>query len=345
MENKKVVRDSNMELYRIVAMLLVMLFHVFGKIDQIGDKLFSDTLETMHIVNLLFTSATFVCVDMFVLLSGWYGINTRWSKVKAFIFQVLFYSVSIYLIMLLCCPSIQFSWSFLAHVFILDDYWFVPVYLMLYLFAPAINPFIKKSTDKEFLTLLIAIFAMQSIYGWLNYRESGYMEGCSPISFLILYMIGAYMRRTAPRLSNISRKTLFSSYLALITFNWVIAVAAKYLHNEILLQIAWQFSSPIIILASVCLLLLFSRINIGYSKTINWIAASSFAAFLIHCFPLFYEKVYSTIVTQIADSFSYPVALPILLLFVLVFYILSILIDQIRLFIYRKISSTPASSR
>ena len=247
--------------------------------------------------------------------------------------------------MLLCSPSVQFSWSFFAHVFILDDYWFVPVYLMLYLFAPAINPFIKKSTDKEFLTLLIAVFAMQSIYGWLNYRESGYMEGCSPISFLILYLIGAYMRRTAPRLSNISKKTLFSAYLALITFNWVIAVTAKYLHNEILLQIAWQFSSPIIILASVCLLLLFSRINIGYNKTINWIAASSFAAFLIHCFPLFYEKVYSTIVTQIADSFSYPVALPILLLFVLVFYILSILIDQIRLFIYRKISSTPASSR
>lgn len=71
MENKTVVRDSNMELYRIVAMLLVMLFHVFGKIDKIGDKLFPDTMETTHVVNLLFTSATFVCVDMFVLLSGW----------------------------------------------------------------------------------------------------------------------------------------------------------------------------------------------------------------------------------------------------------------------------------
>lgn len=345
MENKNVVRDSNMELYRIIAMLLVMLFHVFGEIDQIGNNLFPNTLEPKHIVNLLFTSATFVCVDMFVLLSGWYGINTRWSKIKAFIFQVLFYSVSIYFIMLICCPSIQFSWNYLVHIFLLDDYWFVPVYLMLYLLAPAINPFIKKSTDKEFLTLLIAVFAMQSIYGWLNYRESGYMEGCSPISFLILYLIGAYMRRISPRLSNISKKTLFSSYLGLISFNWIIAVTAKYLHNEILLQIAWQFSSPIIILASACLLLLFSKINIGYNKTINRIAASSFAAFLIHCFPLFYDKVYSTIVTQIASSFSYPVALSILLLFVLVFYMLSILIDQIRLFIYRKINSTPASSQ
>ena len=67
MENKTVVRDSNMELYRIVAMLLVMLFHVFGEIDQIGDKLFPDTLETTHVVNLLFTSATFVCVAFWPL--------------------------------------------------------------------------------------------------------------------------------------------------------------------------------------------------------------------------------------------------------------------------------------
>lgn len=355
MENKMVVRDSNMELYRIVAMLLVMLFHVFGEVDQMGNQLFPDSLEPYHVINLLLTSATFVCVDMFVLLSGWYGINTRWSKVKAFIFQVLFYSVSIYLIMLLCCPGIQFSWNFLIHVFILDDYWFVPVYLMLYLFAPAINPFIKKSSNKEFLTLLLSVFIMQCIYGWLNYRESGYMEGCSPISFLILYLLGAYLRRIESATStessnislikNLSKKQLFLCYSSLITFNWIIAVIAKHFHHELLLQIAWQFSSPIIIIAAACLLLLFSKINIGYNKTINWIAASSFAAFLIHCFPLFYEEVYSKTVVSIASSLPYAAALPLLLLLVLVFYAVSILIDQARIYIYRKISSTPASAQ
>ena len=57
MENKMVVRDSNMELYRIVAMLLVMLFHVFGEVDQMGNQLFPDSLEPYHVINLLLTSS------------------------------------------------------------------------------------------------------------------------------------------------------------------------------------------------------------------------------------------------------------------------------------------------
>lgn len=345
MENKTVVRDSNMELYRIVAMLCVILFHMFGEVDLIGNKLYPDTLESVYTVNLLFSSATFVCVDMFVLLSGWYGINTRWSKLKAFIFQVLFYSVAIYAIMLLCCPSEQFSWNFLIHVFLLDNYWFIPVYLMLYLFAPAINPFIRKSSDREFLTLLLAVFTMQTVYGWLNLREEGYMSGCSPISFLILYLSGAYLHRIAPKIIHISKKTLFCAYSGLIALHWIVALLAIHLHNTILVDIVWQFSSPLIILASACLLLLFSKISISYNKTINWIAASSFAVFLVHCFPPFYKHVFSYVINQIATSFSYPIALTLLLLFVLALYAGCILIDQLRLYIYKKISLTPASSR
>ena len=345
MENKIVVRDSNMELYRIIAMLCVILFHMFGEVDLIGNSLFPDTLKPVYAVNMLFTSVTFVCVDMFILLSGWYGINTRWSKIKAFLFQVLFYSAVIYGIMLLCCPSVQFSWNFLIHIFLLDNYWFIPVYLMLYLFAPAINPFIKKSSDKEFLTLLLAVFFMQTVYGWLNLREEGYMSGCSPISFLILYLIGAYMRRIAPKTSHISKKTLCFAYIGFITIHWIIALLAKYLQSDTLTDVVWQFSSPLIILASACLLLFFSKVSISYNKTINWIAASCFAVFLIHCFPPFYKHVFSYIVRQIAVSFTYPVALPLLLLFVLVLYAACILTDQVRIYIYRKISSTPASSR
>ena len=100
MENKTIVRDSNMELFRIVAMITVMLFHLVGEMDLMtrtnGSSLKIDTS-----IILWFTSATFVCVNMFVLLSGWYGIRTRWEKLRSFIFQVLFFSVSIYPVMCL----------------------------------------------------------------------------------------------------------------------------------------------------------------------------------------------------------------------------------------------------
>lgn len=328
-------RDSNMELYRIVAMLLVMLFHVCGEIDQIGDRLFPDTLETTHMVNLFFTSATFVCVDMFVLLSGWYGINLKWKKIQSLVFQVLFYSVLLYVVMMLVFPNISFSPRFLIHVVIMDDYWFIPVYLMLCLVAPALNPFIKQANHKLLLTVVLAIITMQSIYGWIDTRESGYMEGCSPISFIILYMLGAYLHRFETKFRHISSGRLLSFYFILISVNWGIAVIAKQYHSITLLQIAWQFSSPLIILASACLLLVFSRIDIGYNRVINWIAASSFAAFLIHCFPLFYDNVYATTVTNIYSELPLYISIPALIAFVLTVYAASILIDQIRIKIYR----------
>ena len=136
------MRDSNMELYRIIAMLMVILLHVFGEYNIIYKQYHTPE----HIINILLTCTTFVCVDMFVLLSGWYGINTRWEKIKAFIFQVLFYSIALYIVILTFFDAESFSWRFFTHIFIFDSYWFIPVYLMLYLFAPALNPFIKQSS-------------------------------------------------------------------------------------------------------------------------------------------------------------------------------------------------------
>ena len=109
---------------------------------------------------------------------------------------------------------------------------------------------------------------------------------------------------------------------------------SNYMLYEFLSSLAWKFSSPIVIAAAACLLLLFSKINIGYNRFINWIAASSFAAFLIHCFPPVYQECFSPLVRTIYQHFTYPIAIFILIGLTLVLYVLCILIDQIRIRIY-----------
>lgn len=324
------MRDSNMELYRIIAMLMVILLHVFGEYNIIYKQYHTPE----HIINILLTCTTFVCVDMFVLLSGWYGINTRWEKIKAFIFQVLFYSIALYIIILTFFDTESFSWRFFTHIFIFDSYWFIPVYLMLYLFAPALNPFIKQSSHKQYLTILVSLIVMQTIYGCLNMRESGYFEGCSPISFVILYFLGAYLHRFSEQFNKISKKTWLFFFIMLVSLSCILALLSNYMLYEFLSSLAWKFSSPIVIAAAACLLLLFSKINIGYNRFINWIAASSFAAFLIHCFPPVYQECFSPLVRTIYQHFTYPIAIFILIGLTLVLYVLCILIDQIRIRIY-----------
>ena len=85
-------RQSNLELLRILSMMLVMLVHYL--------PLRSPTTATMLIaqpfkalMNLELRSIAIICVHCFILISGFFGI--RW-KVKSFLglmFQLLFWAI------------------------------------------------------------------------------------------------------------------------------------------------------------------------------------------------------------------------------------------------------------
>ena len=104
-------RDSNMELFRIVSMLLVMVFHIhfISFCDFNNDTLNFEDNPINAYLRILGTTLTFTCVDVFILLSGWYGINTKISKIREFIFQVLFYSFPLYFFFLLYSDKVSFS--------------------------------------------------------------------------------------------------------------------------------------------------------------------------------------------------------------------------------------------
>ena len=96
--NQKAVklRESNMELLRITAMILVLMVHASFK------ALDAPTLSDLHInptstfFRLFSESISIVCVNVFVLISGWYGIKAKGSRLLAFLFQVYFLNIMIY---------------------------------------------------------------------------------------------------------------------------------------------------------------------------------------------------------------------------------------------------------
>lgn len=98
----KKVRQSNFELLRIIAMFMVMMLHVnflaLGKpsVEDAG----SAPLATF--TRILFEVMSVGSVDLFVLISGWFGIKANRKSLFTFIFQVVFviYSVSIVCLLL-----------------------------------------------------------------------------------------------------------------------------------------------------------------------------------------------------------------------------------------------------
>ena len=166
-------RDSNMELLRCIAMFLVLLVH--AGFLSLGLPTQAESLQAPVSVfmRLLTQSVSVVCVNVFVLLSGWYGIRFSIRRLGNFLFQVFFFSFLIYVCLVIIHPTDYLNVRSLSRLFILngEEYWFVKSYLLLFLFAPFLNTLVEREENKQTVkSVLIVFFLFQTIYGWLSIK-------------------------------------------------------------------------------------------------------------------------------------------------------------------------------
>ena len=107
-------------------------------------------------------------------------------------------------------------------------------------------------------------------------------------------------------------------------------------HTDYAILIVFSYINPIIILSSLALLFTFNNIEIPLSKTINWIASSVFAVYIIHTNE-FVMGPYRSAVWYLYSS--YPVVLRslLILLFLSLVFISCVFFDKIRLFVWGKL--------
>lgn len=325
-------RDSNMELLRLVAMLCIIVMHLSYLFtgNYRGTPL-QEGRPLLSIANVFIVCTCYGRVLVFVLLSGWYGIHPKKKSFASLIFQVWFLSLLSYAVFIAVDKDVKFTWNFLIHVFLTDDYWFVPVYIVLYFFAPVLNIFAEKASKRQFVIVLIVAIVMQSIFGWLSPRELGFKNGASPFSFFILYLLARYVRLHATCLLDMSKERCLAWLLAIITVNAAIDFYGYYTHNNALIDVMFKLSSPFVIASGMFILLFFSKLKMTYSPRVNRFAKSCFAVFLIHCFPFFMSDVFYPVGRYLYENYSGAVFALLNIGFVAVIYIGSILVDQVRI--------------
>lgn len=331
-------RDSNMELLRITAMLLVITFHVdFISFDFPTDQLSIYSSPISAYLKIWMTNATFTCVDVFIILSGWYGIHPRVQRLTEFLFQVFFYSILSYILFLIFDANVHFSWRFLCHLIVTDDYWFIPIYLSLYLFSPVLNAFIKSASQSQYMITICCALALQSMYGWLSPNEQGFLEGRSPMSFCILYLLARYIHLYADGLKSLTKKQITLIFIVINCLAAVIVFCGYYFHLQMIADTIYKFSSLFTISLAVLIVLFFYHVRLK-SKIVNWIAASSFAVFLVHCFPYFNSEIYHTVIKYFYLHYDGMLFAGLTALFIIAIYAGSILIDQLRIALWKVVS-------
>lgn len=271
-------RQSNFELLRIVSMLLVVMHHFALH----GSWTFAagGGVQINDFCLLLFQSGGKLGVDLFVMISGYFCINSRFKirNVMRVVFETLYYSVTTLLVFAVFDPSVINGAKFIVSSIlptISGEYWFVTAYIGMIAFSPFLNNAVYslgKSGTKKLILLSLLLFSLIPTITRMNFIMNNLAW------FSLLYCIAAYIKMWGVRwrMGKIVR--------------WVVpSITIVVLSSFVLLMLLHIRKSPLaamnsffIAVAAVGLFKWFEGLNIGSIGAVNVLASSSFAVYLIH---------------------------------------------------------------
>lgn len=330
---RRMHRQSNIELLRIVSMFFVLILH--ANFYAIGLSEVQNDIIPLSVMSFI-QEFSDVGVNVFILISGYFGIHTSRRGILNFVFQCLFYSCGIY-ILFLGLGIIDISVLGISECFYLRKInWFPKAYLCLYILSPVLNIFVEYATKRQFQIVLISYFIFQTIFGCISEATYFLSLGWSAMSFIGLYLLARYVRMYPNRLFLQPAKIDFFIYCIISV---VLSLLAIFFINKGLFVVYWRlnaYANPLVIISALYLFLCFSKIKIQ-SSIINKIASSCFAVYLLHANPNITERFYTSTIKTIFDNTSGFSSIIYILLFLIVVYILAILVDQIRIFCWNNL--------
>ena len=308
----KADRNYSIDLLKCISMVMVIVLHL----NQYGLKNAEyDAFGLIGIARMLGQSFCIVGVNVFVLITGYFlcgkssglkkeNLFDRYKRLIPLWIQLETYSIGIYLI--LCAfpqSGVKFGVRQLikqALPLLTNQYWFFTVYVLLILVSPFINHLICQLDRKEYRNMLIVLIAIFSIATSLNtFGDSfGTVYGYSLTWFVVLYIIGGYLRRF-----DIKNRRYgvwyFVFVLVLFVFRLLMNFGPLKSIHGILSILSDTYTSIFVLGASVSLFLAFSKSKKQYRKTgklIALVSSLSFAVYLIHEHNLFRDKLWQQLV-------------------------------------------------
>lgn len=309
-------RKSNFELLRIVAMFLIVLYHLISYfIVPIDDTPIYKAIQIpLHIG-----------VILFVLISGYFKIRPSLKGLVSFMLPIIVYYIGGNLIFHLYKGNISEidinQFLFLSQ----SPYWFIRTYLYLYLLSPILNIYIQEENKRLYLLSTLGFIAL---YMGMTKGDPSLSDGKNIVNFCFLYVLGNtinYFRFN----SKIRKRTLLFSW-GLIN---IILVTTFIYSPTYISKIIWNFSfpynSPLLIVNSILIFLFFFKLNLQNNK-INTLSTSVFSIYLIHQHPCILYGVIQPIVKHIYSTANPKIELWIALVVItLIIMGASILLDKI----------------
>lgn len=327
-------RQTNMEILRILAMFLILTVH--ADYWSLGAPSTEECVDnpTASVTRIFIEAIAILSVNTFVLISGWFSIKPSAKGFCNFIFQCVFFFFGIYAVMIIIGLQTLSLEGIRIALMLTPKNWFVKAYIGLYILSPVLNYFCEKASRKQFRVLLICFFVFQTIYGCsgaATFIESGY----STFSFIGLYLLARYLSIYRPGVCNRGGVFVCISLFG----NTILAYSLSYIGYGNMAGMLFNYINPLVILGAVGFLTFFASLKVSHSKLVNWLAASSFAVFLVHCNPNLGTPYFKPLIQQLYNQYD-GIICPIVIGVVLVLiFILSVVMDQPRKLIWKVIAN------
>lgn len=281
-------RNSNLELYRIIAMLLIMAHHYVVN-SGLQNILQEAPLTLSSSVMVLLGAWGKAGINCFLFITGFFMCKSSfsWEKLLKLYFQVAFYSVSIYLIF--CLAGLE-QFGVLS---VLYRFWpikggfaqnFTACFLMFYLFIPFLNIWIKsldKRNHRNLCILILLFYALIPSLPKINI-EFNYVSW-----FMGIYLLAAYIRMYGlfPKVSH-NQWGMISIAVIMVATLSIVGLDMIYKTDLFQFWMPYYFmfdcNKIIPVLIAVSTFMWFKDLKISQSKIINVLGASTFGVLLIH---------------------------------------------------------------
>ncbi len=290
-------RQSNIELLRILAIMGVMVLHYNNPL--IGGGITYAKENSLNLYILYFWESIFVCgVNLFMLISGYFMCESKrrniWRPIELIV-QVMVFREAIYITRVII-GNTPFSFKTLITTLLPVNY-FVILYCVVFLISPFINMMIERLTEKAMRTLLLLSILLFAVFptfvdmigelrgaefvGLSSIGMYGSQWGYTIVNFVLMYLIGAYLRTGYSKIQRWSSGKLVVGLIicAVAMIAWARINDKVGFFTE---RSAWEYCNPLVIAEAVIIFCLFQRIDIGTNKVINKLAEGVFTVFLLH---------------------------------------------------------------
>lgn len=344
LDSQRLDRQSNIESLRILAIFLILVVHAdFWALGAPSPQEIHD-FPTASTTRFLIESVSICAVNVFIMISGWFGIHPKAKSLFNFLFQCAFFLFGIYLVKILATGKV--SGEGIKGCFLLLKWnWFIKAYLMLYIFSPILNAFVEYTDKKTFKLILICYFLFQTIYGWCSEGVEWFKNGYSAISFMGLYLLMRYLHKYPPLYPGSQvyfNMTIYLACVLIITFLAILQILHM-IPSWLMFGKMYSYINPLVIIESLALFLLFTKFEFK-NKAINFIAASTFAVFLLHSNPNIAKPYFAPLINNIYQSYDGIACLSIIFAILVIIFFLAVITDQIRIWlgscIWKKIHNT-----